>query len=549
MSTITTLQLAVGALTLLTNAFFVGAEFALISVRRSQIEPRAQEGDKRARMTLWGLRHISAMMATAQLGITVSSLVLGAVAEPAIAHLLEPAFEVASVPDALVHPVAFVIALTVATYLHMLIGEMIPKNLALAAPVPAALLLGPPLVALTRALKPVVFGINAFANALLKLLRVEAKGEVESVFTDDQLARMVVDSSQAGLLLAADGERLRDALELGTRPVGEILVPAQRMRTVEHTVTPAQLERAAAEAGFSRFPVTGEDGTLLGYLHIKDTLGVADRDRPFPRSALHAVTRVRIDTPLDDVSDEGRRIAGRYTLTEQIGRGGMGTVWRADDEVLGRQVAIKRLHARPELSADELATLFERTRREARSAARIAHPNVIVVHDVVDDDGRPCIVMEYVPGSTLADLLKDGRTLPYQEAARIGLGHGRRPARGPRRRCAAPRRQARQRPARRRRPDRPHRLRHRRDGRDVDADQDRRDGRLHPLHGAGADPRAHPRNRLRPVGPGRHALPGRRGTPAVPPGHRDGDRVRHRHGPDGTHEAGRTRWSRSSRRS
>lgn len=121
------------------------------------------------------------------------------------------------------------------------------------------------------------------------------------------------------------------------------------------------------------------------------------------------------------MSDEGRRIAGRYTLTEQIGRGGMGTVWRADDEVLGRQVAIKRLHARPELSADELATLYERTRREARSAARIAHPNVIVVHDVVDDDGRPCIVMEYVPGSTLADLLKDGRTLPYQEAARIGL--------------------------------------------------------------------------------------------------------------------------------
>ncbi|MEW1829897.1 serine/threonine-protein kinase [Streptomyces sp. NPDC088196] len=121
------------------------------------------------------------------------------------------------------------------------------------------------------------------------------------------------------------------------------------------------------------------------------------------------------------MSDEGRRIAGRYRLTEQIGRGGMGTVWRADDEVLGRQVAVKRLHARPELSADELATLFERTRREARSAARIAHPNVIVVHDVVDDEGRPCIVMEYVPGPTLAELLKDGRTLPYQEAARIGL--------------------------------------------------------------------------------------------------------------------------------
>ncbi|MGW5636767.1 hemolysin family protein [Streptomyces sp. NPDC003832] len=296
----TVLQLAIGALTLLSNAFFVGAEFALISVRRSQIEPRAQGGDKRARMTLWALQHISAMMATAQLGITASSLVLGAVAEPAIAHLLEPGFEAAHIPHALVHPIAFVIALTVATYLHMLIGEMVPKNIALAAPVPTALLLGPPLVALTRALRPVVFGINAFANALLKLLRVEPKDEVEAVFTDDQLARMVDDSSEAGLLTPADGERLHDALELGTRPVGEILVPTQRMRTVDHTVTPTELERVAAAEGFSRFPVTGPNATLLGYLHIKDTLGVSDRDRPFPRTAVHPVTRVRIDTPLDD---------------------------------------------------------------------------------------------------------------------------------------------------------------------------------------------------------------------------------------------------------
>lgn len=310
----TALQLAIGVLTLLTNAFFVGAEFALVSVRRSQIEPRANEDDKRARMTLWALEHLSAMMATAQLGITVSSLVLGAVAEPAIAHLLEPGFEAVHLPHALVHPVAFVIALTVATYAHMLIGEMVPKNIALAAPVTSALLLGPPLVALTRALRPFVFGINAFANALLKLLRVEPKDEVDAVFTDDQLARMVVEAGEAGLLTPADGERLRDALELGTRPVGEILVPAQRMRTVDHTVTPAGLERVAADAGYSRFPVSGPEGALLGYLHIKDTLGVADRDRPFPAGALHPVTRVRIDTPLDDtltaLRAEGSHLAG-----------------------------------------------------------------------------------------------------------------------------------------------------------------------------------------------------------------------------------------------
>ncbi|WP_033320463.1 serine/threonine-protein kinase [Streptomyces yerevanensis] len=122
------------------------------------------------------------------------------------------------------------------------------------------------------------------------------------------------------------------------------------------------------------------------------------------------------------MSDEGRLVAGRYRLVERIGRGGMGTVWRAEDEVLGRQIALKQLHSHHHLSGEELATLYERMRREARSAARIAHPNVVVVHDVVDDEGLPCVAMEYVPSVTLGDLLKNEQTLPPAEAARIGLG-------------------------------------------------------------------------------------------------------------------------------
>ncbi|MET9414505.1 serine/threonine-protein kinase [Streptomyces klenkii] len=119
--------------------------------------------------------------------------------------------------------------------------------------------------------------------------------------------------------------------------------------------------------------------------------------------------------------DQGRLVAGRYRLAERIGRGGMGTVWRAQDELLDRQVALKQLHVSPYLDDDELATLYERTRREARSAARITHPNVVVVHDVVDDQGLPCIVMEYVPSRTLGDVLKHGTVTP-EEAARIGRG-------------------------------------------------------------------------------------------------------------------------------
>ncbi|MFG2988311.1 protein kinase [Streptomyces sp. NPDC048257] len=121
------------------------------------------------------------------------------------------------------------------------------------------------------------------------------------------------------------------------------------------------------------------------------------------------------------MSEEGRLVAGRYRLVQRVGRGGMGTVWRAEDELLGRQVAVKKLHVPPHVPDDTIRTLHERTRREARSAARIAHPHVIVVHDVVEDEGLPCIVMEYVPSITLEEALEERGPLPTAEAAKIGL--------------------------------------------------------------------------------------------------------------------------------
>jgi len=296
----TILQLGIGLLTLLTNAFFVGAEFALISVRRSQIEPRAEAGDRRARSVLYGLEHISAMLATAQLGITISSLVLGVVAEPAIAHLLEPVFDAVGVPHGLVHPIAFVIALSLATYLHMLIGEMIPKNIALAAPDRAALALGPVLVSFTRALRPLIFGINAFANAILRLVRVEVKDEVNAAFTGDELADMVDEARENGLLDRGESTLLRDALALGERPVSEVTLPLARVIRVGPRVTPAEVEQLAADSGYSRFPVT-DGGVVLGYVHVKDALEIDDRDAPFLRDAIRPITKVAAQTRLDDV--------------------------------------------------------------------------------------------------------------------------------------------------------------------------------------------------------------------------------------------------------
>ncbi|MEU4357148.1 hemolysin family protein [Streptomyces virginiae] len=305
----TVIQLLIGLATLVVNAFFVGAEFALISVRRSQIEPYAEQGDRRARAVLWGLEHLSALMAAAQLGITLCTLVLGVVAEPAIAHLLTPLFDLVGVPSGLTHAISFVVALALATYLHMLFGEMLPKNVALSEPVPTALLLGPPLVTLTRALRPVIFAINAFANILLRLLRVEVRDEVTATFSDDELARMVKDSSDAGLLDDRASERLHDALELGRRPVTDVVLPAERVISAREGITPAGLERLSAESGYSRFPVVDAQHRILGYLHVKDALDAdgESRDEPFPASALRPIAQVRPETPLDDVLTAMRR--------------------------------------------------------------------------------------------------------------------------------------------------------------------------------------------------------------------------------------------------
>ncbi|HEY0359529.1 MAG TPA: CNNM domain-containing protein, partial [Mycobacteriales bacterium] len=190
------------------NAFFVGAEFALITARRTQIEPRAVAGSRAARTTLRAMENVSMMMAGAQLGITVCSLGLGAVGEPALAHLVEPLFARFGVPDGLLHPAAFVLAMTIVVFLHVVLGEMVPKNIAIAGPERSALVLAPPLVAVVTVLRPFIVTMNAIANGILRLLRVEPKDEVGSTFTREEVAGLVEESRREGLLDADEYDLL-----------------------------------------------------------------------------------------------------------------------------------------------------------------------------------------------------------------------------------------------------------------------------------------------------------------------------------------------------
>lgn len=264
--------LVVAVVLLFANAFFVGAEFALISARRTQIEPRAAAGSRMARTTLRAMENISVVMAGAQLGITLASLGLGALGEPAVAHLLEPLFHRVGIPDDLLHPVAFVVAMTIVVYLHVVVGEMVPKNIALAGPERAAIVLGPPMMLVVTVLKPVVLLLNAIANAVLRLMRVEPKDEVTSTFTREEVAALVDESRGEGLLPEDEYDRLSGALGFTERTVMSVLMQTDDLTTIRRGATVAEVEEVCAVTGFSRFPVSTEDGALMGYLHIKDVL-------------------------------------------------------------------------------------------------------------------------------------------------------------------------------------------------------------------------------------------------------------------------------------
>ncbi|MFH9554310.1 hemolysin family protein [Streptomyces sp. NPDC051445] len=302
------LQLVFAALLVLANGFFVGAEFALVSVRRSQIEPL---GTARARQVLYGLESLPQMMAAAQFGITVCSLTLGAVAEPTVAHLLEPVFEAVHLPHGMIHPLGYVVALAAVVFFHLVIGEMVPKNLAMAAPEKAALWLSPGLVAFARVCRPITVGLGACARGILRLFHVEPRDEVEAVVTSEQLNRLLEDSGQAGLLAPEEQERLEDALELGSRPVTDVLLKRESLVTVSPSVTAGQIVELTARTGYSRFPVAAESGAgaFMGYLHVKDVLDLEDSERAVPQQVWRPMTTLRSELPLDDALTVMRRAA------------------------------------------------------------------------------------------------------------------------------------------------------------------------------------------------------------------------------------------------
>jgi CBS domain containing-hemolysin-like protein len=289
---------------LLGNAFFVAAEFSLITSRRTVIEPMTSTST-RARLALTAMEQLPVMIAGSQLGVTACSLGLGALAEPALAHLLHAPAQAIGVPTGLVEPLAFVLALLVVVFAHTVFGELVPKYLTLVGPERTVLWLGPPMLWFCTAARPLLVAMRWAAVRVLRIWRIDVSDDVKTVYSAEELAGLVAESRTEGLLDPEEHARITSALAMQRRTAGEAMRPWAAVTTVADNVSPANLEVLAYRTGRSRFPVVAHDTERVrGFVHVKDVLDVASSARrgPIP---------VRMIRPLPTV-------APATTLTETL---------------------------------------------------------------------------------------------------------------------------------------------------------------------------------------------------------------------------------------
>ncbi|WP_285246557.1 hemolysin family protein [Pseudarthrobacter sp. efr-133-R2A-89] len=327
------------AVLLLVNGFFVGAEFAVISARRSQIEPKAEAGSKAAKTTLWAMEHATLMLATSQLGITVCSLVILNVSEPAIHHLLEIPLGLTSLSYEAISIIAFVVALLLVTFLHVVVGEMVPKNISFSVPTRAALLLAPPLVLVARVFKPVIWSLNGIANAVLRLFRVEPKDEATSAYTLDEVATIVEQSTRDGMLADTSGT-LTNAFEFTAKTVADVQVPMAEMVLLPESATPADIQLAVARHGYSRYILTNAAGEPGGYLHLKDVMDLttaAKFQQPVPAKRIRRLASAFAGADLEDALAAIRRTGAHVARVFDAGGRTTGMLFLEDiiEELVG----------------------------------------------------------------------------------------------------------------------------------------------------------------------------------------------------------------------
>ncbi|HEX9260844.1 MAG TPA: hemolysin family protein [Acidimicrobiales bacterium] len=273
-------SLAVGLALLALNAFFVAAEFALLASRTARLEQVELGGDRRGGLALGAVRHLSLMLAGAQLGITIASLGLGAVLEPAIDHLLVGPLNGIGLSERMSHAVSFTLALAVVVLLHMVVGEMAPKSWAITDPERSILLLVRPFRAFVWLFRPVIVVLNASANGLVRLFGVQPQDERAMAHSPGDLKLLLEKSVEEGTLERSEADLLSRAITLSGLHAHDAMTPRDEVVAVPSAATVAELEVVMRSSGRSRVVVYGEAlDDVVGVAHVRDVLVLDDAAR------------------------------------------------------------------------------------------------------------------------------------------------------------------------------------------------------------------------------------------------------------------------------
>ena len=334
------IMLGVGLLLTIGTGLFVASEFALVNLDRGDLEARRERGESRLTMTIAALKITSTHLSSAQLGITLTTLLTGYTMEPAISSLLRGPLTGLGLPDGAVVPIASVIAITVATLLSMILGELVPKNFALALPIATAKLVIPFQTVFTTVFRPFVFLLNGTANGFLRMFGIEPKEELSAARTADELSSLVRRSASAGVLEADTATLLSRTLAFSSRTASDVMTPRPRVEAVKRTDPAQTVIGLARSTGYSRFPVVDEDvDDVVGFVHVKQAVGVPRQRRgrvpvsALQTEALRVPETMTLDTLLGELRGRGYQMA--VVVDEYGGTSGIATLEDLVEEIVG----------------------------------------------------------------------------------------------------------------------------------------------------------------------------------------------------------------------
>ncbi|WP_104054584.1 MULTISPECIES: hemolysin family protein [unclassified Arthrobacter] len=334
------IMLAVGLVLTVGTGLFVASEFSLVNLDRNDLEARQAQGEKRLGPTIKALKITSTHLSSAQLGITLTTLLTGYTFEPAISSLLREPMLAVGIPEAVVGGAGAVIGIFLATVFSMIIGELVPKNFALALPLATAKVVIPFQTLFTTVFKPVILLFNNTANAIIRSFGIEPKEELSGARSAEELSSLVRRSALEGVLDLDHAQLLSRTLRFSDHTAADVMTPRVRMRSVAATDTAEQVIEAAVSTGYSRFPVIGRDSDdILGVLHVKQAFAVALPERSgitagdLMVEALRVPESMGVDSLLGLLRQQGLQVA--VVSDEHGGTAGIVTLEDLVEEIVG----------------------------------------------------------------------------------------------------------------------------------------------------------------------------------------------------------------------